>query len=64
MIPHEVGVKLENTMAKTKMIKGKTTIYKTLHIHQLQKFNGRRHDLVNRYGVYLLQMTTDMCHLS
>ena len=32
MIPHEVGVELENTMAKTKMIKGKTTIYKTLHI--------------------------------
>jgi hypothetical protein len=27
MIPQEVGVKLENTMAKTKMIKGKTTIY-------------------------------------
>ena len=32
--------------------------------NQLQKFNGRRHDLVNRYGVYLSQMTTDMCHLS
>jgi hypothetical protein len=32
MIPHEVGVKLENTMAKIKMIKGKTTIYKILHI--------------------------------
>ena len=32
--------------------------------NQLQKFNGRRHNLVNRYGVYLSQMTTDMCHLS
>ena len=32
--------------------------------NQLQKFNGRRHDLVNRYGIYLSQMTTDMCHLS
>jgi hypothetical protein len=32
MIPHEVGIELENAMAKTKMTKGKTTIYKTLHI--------------------------------
>ena len=32
--------------------------------NQLQKFNGRRHDLVNRYGLYLSQMTTDMCQLS
>ena len=30
MIPHEVGVKLENTMAKTKMIKGKTTILQNI----------------------------------
>jgi hypothetical protein len=29
---HEDIVELENTMAKTKMIKGKTTIYKTLYI--------------------------------
>jgi hypothetical protein len=38
-----------------------------VHVHgtnQLQKFDGRRHDLVNRYGVYVSQMTTDMCHLS
>jgi hypothetical protein len=31
MIPHEVGGKLENTMAKTKMIKGKITICKKKH---------------------------------
>ena len=29
MIPQEVWVELENTMTKAKMIKGKTTIYKT-----------------------------------
>ena len=32
MIPQEVGVKLENTMAKAKMIKGKTTNYKKKNI--------------------------------
>jgi hypothetical protein len=32
MIPHEVGVELEKTMAKTKIIKRKKTIYKTLYI--------------------------------
>ena len=32
--------------------------------NQLQKFDGRRHDLVIRYGVYVSHMTTDMCHLS
>ena len=32
--------------------------------NQLQTFNGRRHDLVNRYGVYLSQMTAicATCH--
>jgi len=30
----------------------------------LQKFYGRHHDLVKRYGVYVSQMTTDMFRLS
>jgi hypothetical protein len=25
---------------------------------------GRHHDLVDRYGIYVSQMTTDMFHLS
>jgi hypothetical protein len=30
----------------------------------LRKVNGRHHDLVNRYGISVSQMTTDMFHLS
>jgi hypothetical protein len=30
----------------------------------LRKCYGRRHDLVDRYGIYVSQMTTDMFHLS
>jgi len=30
----------------------------------LRKFYGRDHDLVDRYGIYVSQMTTDMFHLS
>ena len=30
----------------------------------LRKFYGRRHDLVDRYGIFVSQMTTDMFHLS
>ena len=30
----------------------------------LVKFYGRHHDLVDRYGISVLQMTTDMFHLS
>ena len=30
----------------------------------LRKFYGRHHDLVNRYGVFVSQMTTDMFRLS
>ena len=30
----------------------------------LQKFYGRHHDLVDRYGISVSQMTTDMFHLS
>jgi hypothetical protein len=29
----------------------------------LRKFYGRHHDLVDRYGIYVSQMTTDMFHL-
>jgi hypothetical protein len=28
------------------------------------KFYGRHHDLVDRYGISVSQMTTDMSHLS
>jgi hypothetical protein len=28
------------------------------------KFYGRHHDLVDRYGISVSQMTTDMFHLS
>jgi len=30
----------------------------------LRKFDGRHHDLVDRYGISVSQMTTDMFHLS
>ena len=30
----------------------------------LRKFYGHHHDLVDRYGIYVSQMTTDMFHLS
>ena len=30
----------------------------------LRRFYGRHHDLVGRYGISVLQMTTDMLHLS
>jgi hypothetical protein len=30
----------------------------------LRKFYGRHHDLVDRYEIYVSQMTTDMIHLS
>ena len=30
----------------------------------LRKFYGRHHDMVDRYGIYVSQMTTDMFHLS
>jgi len=30
----------------------------------LRKFYGRQHDLVDRYGISVSQMTTDMFHLS
>ena len=30
----------------------------------LQKLYGRHHDLVDRYGISVSQMTTDMFHLS
>jgi hypothetical protein len=29
----------------------------------LRKFYGRHHDLVDRYGISVLQMTTNMFHL-
>jgi hypothetical protein len=31
--------------------------------HNLRKFYGRFHDLVDRYGISVSQMTTDMFHL-
>ena len=30
----------------------------------IRKGYGRQHDLVDSYGIYVLQMTTDMFHLS
>ena len=30
----------------------------------LRKFYGGHHDLVDRYGISVSQITTDMCHLS
>jgi hypothetical protein len=30
----------------------------------ISKFYGRHHDLVDRYGIPVSQMTTDMFHLS
>ena len=30
----------------------------------LRKFNGRHHDLVDRYGISVSQIITDMFHLS
>jgi hypothetical protein len=30
----------------------------------LWQFYGRHHDMVDRYGISVLQMTTDMSHLS
>ena len=30
----------------------------------LRKFHGRRYDLVDRYGIFVAQMSTDMFHLS
>ena len=30
----------------------------------LREFYSRHHDLVDRYGISVLQMTTDMIHLS
>ena len=30
----------------------------------LRKFYGRHHDLINRYGISVSQMTMDMFHLS
>jgi hypothetical protein len=30
----------------------------------LRKIDGRHHDLLDRYGISVLQMTTDMFHLS
>ena len=30
----------------------------------LRKIYGRNHNLVDRYGISMLQMTTDMFHLS
>jgi hypothetical protein len=32
--------------------------------HHFKTFYGHHHNLVNRYGVSVLQMTTDMFHLS
>ena len=29
-----------------------------------RKFYGRNHNLVDRYGIYMLQMTTNMFHFS
>ena len=29
----------------------------------LRNFYGRHHDLINRYGIFVSQMTTDMSHL-
>ena len=34
------------------------------HWSSLRKFYGRNHDLVDRYGISVSQMTTDMFHLS
>ena len=34
------------------------------HRFLLVKFYGRHHDLVDRYGISVSQMTTDMFHLS
>ena len=34
------------------------------HWSSLRKFYGRNHDLVDRYLISMLQMTTDMFHLS
>ena len=34
------------------------------HWSSLRKFYGRNHDLVDHYGISMLQMTTDMFHLS
>jgi len=33
-------------------------------ISSLRKFYGRHHDLVDRYGISVSQMTTDVFHLS
>ena len=34
------------------------------HWSSLRKFYGRNHDLVDRYGISVSQMSTDMFHLS
>jgi hypothetical protein len=41
--------------------------FNTTHIFRenlLRKFYGRHHDLVDRYGISVSQMTMDMFHLS
>jgi hypothetical protein len=52
----------DNTMAIRKSTKGRTTIDKTYII--TSKMLRRHHDLVDRYGISVSQMTTDMFHLS
>jgi hypothetical protein len=34
------------------------------HLSSLRKFYGRNHNFVDRYGISVSQMTTDMFHLS
>ena len=35
-----------------------------VNIREIQQFYGRYHDLVDRYEIYVSQMSTDMFHLS
>jgi hypothetical protein len=35
-----------------------------VNIREIKQFYGRYHDLVDRYGIYVSQMTTDWFHLS
>jgi predicted NUDIX family phosphoesterase len=34
-----------------------------IRLKVLRKVESRHHDLVNRYGIFVSQMTTDMFHL-
>ena len=50
-----VAADKEDTEPRVKLVKLKSS---------LRMFYGLKHDLVNRYGTSVSQMTTDMFHLS